>query len=99
MLTCCIIDDEPHAISVLIDFISVTDGLELIFSDSDPFSALRILAGLKKLPDIVFCDIDMPDFTGLELANLVNRNCQLVYTTAHSQYAIQAFEKKQWTIY
>ncbi len=45
-------------------------------------------------PDVVFLDIDMPEKSGIQLAEeLVKENihCQIVFTTAFNQYAINAF--------
>jgi len=93
MMTCCIIDDEPHAIRSVERCIAAAGGLQLVFTEDDPVKGLRRLAELSAWPDIVFCDIDMPEFTGLELGRLVNRKSQLVYITAHARYAIEAFER------
>ncbi len=92
-MTCCIIDDEPHAIKSVERCIAKAGGLELVFTEGDPIEGLRKLSDLPVWPDIVFCDIDMPTFTGLELGKLVNKTSQLVYITAHSKYAIEAFER------
>lgn len=45
-------------------------------------------------PDVAFLDIDMPEKSGIELAEeLVKENihCRIVFTTAFNQYAINAF--------
>jgi len=46
-------------------------------------------------PDVVFLDIQMPGLTGLDLAGRLcagDRPPRIVFTTAHEQYALQAFE-------
>jgi DNA-binding LytR/AlgR family response regulator len=46
-------------------------------------------------PDVVFLDIQMPGLTGLDLAARLcagDRPPRIVFTTAHEQYALQAFE-------
>lgn len=93
MMTCCIIDDEPHAIAVLRRYIDRTEGLSLVFSDTDAVSALRFLAARQPPPDIIFCDIAMPDISGMEVGRLVPNECQLVYTTAYQEYAIEAYKR------
>ncbi|MDQ0062078.1 response regulator [Paenibacillus harenae] len=46
-------------------------------------------------PDVAFLDIHMPEYTGLQAAVLLQEVCpaiQIVFVTAHDQYALQAFE-------
>jgi two-component system LytT family response regulator len=48
----------------------------------------------KKQADVAFLDIDMPEKSGIELAEELlkeNINCRIVFTTAFNQYAINAF--------
>ena len=44
-------------------------------------------------PDLVFLDIELGDGTGLELLQSVpSRNFEVIFITAHSHYAVQAFQ-------
>jgi two-component system LytT family response regulator len=44
-------------------------------------------------PDVVFLDIEMPEFNGFELFNFFEEvNFEVVFVTAYSDYAIKAFE-------
>lgn len=46
-------------------------------------------------PDIVFLDIEMPGYSGIQILDFFNPNqinFELIFTTAYSQYAIKAFE-------
>jgi two-component system, LytTR family, response regulator len=44
-------------------------------------------------PDIVFLDIEMPDYNGFELLDFFKEiNFEIIFATAYSQYAIKAFE-------
>lgn len=50
---------------------------------------------LANKAEIVFLDIEMPEMNGLEAAEYISqidRNIKIVYTTAYSEYAIEAFE-------
>ena len=45
--------------------------------------------------DIIFLDIDMPKVTGFEVANelkKVNKNCNFVFVTNHSEYVYECFD-------
>lgn len=85
-------DDEIHAIKVLTKHIDRTPGLHLIGSETNPLTAWStISAGIIK-PDLVFLDIDMPQLSGIELADLL-KPVPVIFTTAHPDYALEAFEK------
>lgn len=56
-----------------------------------------VLSGIEKIesvkPDVVFLDIEMDDGTGFDLLNKLSTiNFQLIITTAHNKYAIDAFK-------
>lgn len=43
--------------------------------------------------DICFLDVHMPGLSGVEAARCIGRRAHLVFVTAHSEYAVQAFEQ------
>jgi DNA-binding LytR/AlgR family response regulator len=45
-----------------------------------------------KQPDICFLDVHMPGLSGVEAARQIGRRAHLVFVTAYSEYAVQAFE-------
>lgn len=44
-------------------------------------------------PDLVFLDIRMPGVTGVEAAREIGDSCHIVFITAYSEYAVDAFEQ------
>ena len=50
----------------------------------------RQIAELK--PDLVFLDIQMPKLNGFEMLELIENPPEVIFITAHNEFAIQAFE-------
>ena len=56
-----------------------------------------VMSGIQKInsfkPDIVFLDVEMNDGTGFDLLYKIGTpSFQLIFTTAHNKYAVQAFK-------
>lgn len=93
-LKCAIVDDESFAIELLSDHIKLLPDLTLAKTFTNPVSALLSIQQSDEI-DILFLDIDMPEITGLELAaKLRSRVKFLIFTTAFSKYALEAFGVK-----
>jgi DNA-binding LytR/AlgR family response regulator len=63
--------------------------LDIVAVCEHGLDALDALQSLK--PDVAFLDIRMPGLTGLDVAHASDGHCQIVFTTAYDQYAIDAF--------
>lgn len=93
-LKCVVIDDEQHAIDLLVDYIAEIPSLNLYKTFTSPILALDTIKAEDDI-DIIWLDIDMPGMSGIELAkSLRSKTRKLVFTTAHSQYALEAFDVK-----
>lgn len=89
-----IIDDETKARSVLKTLIQ-----ENCKQCTEIVEANNLLDGVELIkqnqPQLVFLDIEMPEHSGLEIGDFLPMNLfqfELIFVTAYSQYAIQAFE-------
>lgn len=86
-----IVDDEPAARAQLRDVIAEVGDLTVVAEVSDGSAAIAAIN--EHAPDIVFLDIDMPEVDGLGVARATEHLMyQLVFVTAHHQYALQAFD-------
>jgi DNA-binding LytR/AlgR family response regulator len=91
-LKCVVIDDEQHAIEVLTDHIAEMPGLTVFKTFTSPVQALTEISTDDEI-DLLFMDIDMPGINGLELAKNIREKAKyLIFTTAHPDYALQAFD-------
>jgi DNA-binding LytR/AlgR family response regulator len=90
MLRCLVIDDEPLALNILADYIRKTEGLYLIDITTNPLHGLQRVKNNEA--DIVFLDIQMPQLNGIEFLKQASNNCQVILTTAYTQYALQGYE-------
>lgn len=91
LYNCLVVDDEPDARLLLEAYISKIIHLNLIDSCSNAFEAQKVIN--EKPIDIVFLDIKMPQFTGLELAQVVkHKKLAIVFTTAFTEFAVNGFD-------
>ncbi|MFM2327847.1 MAG: hypothetical protein RIR31_2049 [Bacteroidota bacterium] len=87
-----LIDNEKEIRLVLKDMVAAcANGLHII-EEAD-----GVASGIAKInsfmPDIVLLDVEMNDGTGFDLIKQIpNPAFQLIFTTAHNQYAIQAIK-------
>ena len=84
-----IVDDEFLAQKLLQDYVSKVDSLEIVAVCSNAFEAMNALKNHQV--DIMFLDIQMPDLTGLELVKSLEHKPAIIFTTAYSEYAVDAF--------
>lgn len=89
-MRCLIIDDEPLARKGLEDFVNRTPFLQHLKSFSSAIEAMDFLR--QNNVDIMFLDIQMPDMTGIELMEVLPDHPQVIFTTAHREFAFEGFE-------
>lgn len=87
-----IIDDERRTRSMLNKMVSQTNFPLQVVEEADSVEA-GLLAIQKHQPDIVLLDIQMPDGSGFDLLDrLKNRDFQIIFVTAHQEFAIRAIK-------
>jgi len=90
MIRAIAIDDEPIALEVIRQYASDTPLLNLLQTFTDPFQALAFLKTHQV--DLLFLDIQMPDIGGIQLYSGLKEKPAVIFTTAHSQYAVKGFD-------
>ena len=91
MTRALIADDEPHLALYLREQLALLwPELEIVHVARNGNEAAERIAALE--PDLAFLDIQMPGLSGLEVAQGIEGDTQLVFVTAYDSYAVQAFE-------
>ena len=87
-----LIDDNPHAIIGLKEDIARWfPQLEIVGTAEGVVEGAKLLRQTN--PDLLFLDIHMGDGTGFDLLEIVpDMDFQLVFTTAHDEHALRAFQ-------
>lgn len=89
-LKALIIDDEQLARDLIRNYLDGFDEVKIIGECENGFEAARQIPELK--PDLVFLDIQMPKLNGFEMLELVENPPEIIFITAHNDFAIRAFE-------
>ena len=85
-----IADDEPLARRTLREHLLDLGWAGQIHEVHDGRTAIAVAN--EKRPDLMFLDIVMPGATGLEVLERLDYEPKVIFTTAHDQYAVTAFE-------
>jgi len=90
MIQCITIDDEPLALQQIAGYITKTPFLAL---KAEFDSAIKAMPFLQENEiDLMFVDINMPDLNGLDFVKSQTNPPKVIFTTAHSEYAIEGFK-------
>ncbi|MEP6769946.1 MAG: LytTR family DNA-binding domain-containing protein [Acidobacteriota bacterium] len=89
-----IVDDEPYARLWLRSILSAEPDVEIVGEAGDGRAALQAIASSR--PDLVFLDIQMGGLDGFGVLKDLPASARpdVVFTTAHEQYAVRAFEAR-----
>jgi DNA-binding LytR/AlgR family response regulator len=89
ILTCIAVDDEPFSLEIIQDYVARVPFLRLEATCNDPLDAMSVIQHIH--PDLLFLDIQMPEISGIRIAEVINRPPYIIFTTAYSQYAVEGF--------
>ena len=89
-IKCLLVDDEPLAMEVLESYIAQVPNLELVEKCDNALQAYSVLR--QNEIDLIFLDIEMPQLSGIEFINTLEKVPSVIFTTAHRHYAFEAYE-------
>ena len=89
-IKCIIIEDEKLAAEKLAGFIEKISVLELVSTFKDGVSAINYLK--SNSADLLFLDIEMKDFNGIQFLKALQVKPAVIITSAYEKYAIAGYE-------
>ena len=90
MINCIIVEDAPLAVDKLKNFISKVPLLDLAGTFDNGLDAFDFLQ--SNTIDLLFLDIQMEQFTGLQLLHALHTRPHIIIVSAYGEYAVQGFE-------
>jgi len=88
-LKCIVVEDEPLAVKVLMDYISQVPFLDLQGTFKDAILASDYLR--EHQTDLIFLDIHLPKLKGMAFLKTLTHPPAVIITTAYHQYAVEGF--------
>ncbi|HKK63444.1 MAG TPA: LytTR family DNA-binding domain-containing protein [Bacteroidales bacterium] len=85
-----VVDDEPLALEVIENYSNKIPSLSIIKQCHSAMEAAEELS--KSNYDLLILDIQMPQITGIELVKSLTHPPHIIFTTAHSDFAVEGFD-------
>jgi DNA-binding LytR/AlgR family response regulator len=85
-----LVDDEPHALEVLVSYLQNFNEIEILAQCQNAIQAFQVLQQNKV--DLMFLDIKMPGLTGTELLRSLKNPPKVIFTTAYHDFAVEGFD-------
>jgi two-component system LytT family response regulator len=87
-----LVDDQPTGLAVLRDMLRYEPDIEIVGTAATGQQAIEAINGLA--PDLVFLDVQMPEFDGFEVVAQIKLSQMpiIIFVTGHDDYALKAFE-------
>ena len=90
MTKCLIVEDEPLAQRVLVDYIQQTPGLELVHTCASALEALPLVS--RGGIDLLFLDLQLPGLSGPAFIQALPQPPAFICTTAYPEYAAASYD-------
>jgi two-component system LytT family response regulator len=87
-----IVDDEPLARKRLRRLLQEHPSIQIVGEAGDGGTAHQVIESMR--PDLVFLDIQMPGLSGLEVVSRLEHRPEIIFVTAHDEFAVRAFEER-----
>ena len=85
-----IIDDDANWQKIIAKFVQMNPVLELIGTFSSAMEGYSVM--MEKEIDLMICDIEMPDITGINFVKSIRNAPLVIFVTSHRDYALDCYE-------
>lgn len=87
-----IVDDEPLGRSRIAALLEDEEDIDILAQCGDGAEAARVIE--ESGPDLLFLDVQIPEMTGFELLDSLDRSNPpvVIFVTAHDEFALRAFD-------
>lgn len=89
-VNCIIVDDEPLAVDLIVDYTTKFPWLEVGLATTDVYEAIKYIQ--QQRVDLIFIDIQMPDVSGIQFMKMFDQNHSFIITSAYQQYALESYD-------
>ena len=86
---CLIVDDEPPAVDLLLNYTGMIDQLEVVGTSHSAIKAFDMLKDTHV--DLMFLDIQMPVLNGIDFIKSLKNPPAIILTTAYREYALDSY--------
>jgi two-component system LytT family response regulator len=90
MINVVIIDDEPLARQIIIEYLNSRNDINILQECNNGFEGIKAI--MQHKPDLIFLDVQMPKINGFEMLELCDEKPGVIFTTAFDEFALKAFE-------
>lgn len=91
-IDCIIVEDEPLALERMKEYVLKLPYLNLLATFDNAIDALVFLKTHEV--DLIFLDINLGEFSGIQLLETSAITSQVIITTAYQEYALKGFDLK-----
>jgi len=88
-IRCVAIDDEPLALEIIQDYCSRIPFLELLKVFDKPLDSIEFIKTSRV--DLIFLDIQMTGFSGINLVHALKKPPLIIFTTAFDAWAVEGY--------
>src|ERR1700738_2489401 len=90
-INCIIVEDEPLAQERIRSYLERLPFMNLLGVFDGAIEAMTFLQTESNV-DLIFLDINMGDFSGIQLLESMKINSQVILSTAYHEYALKGYE-------